>query len=344
MNNENKHSSMTFPIGTTHDGRNITGDFGQTPHILVGGCTGSGKTHFLHSLIRSLVESHSPAELRLVLFDARRVEFLDYAGLPHLLCRIARDTGEALAALRKLERKLERRLESYACTDCADIDEWNRRGDRGLHARIVAVVDEFSDYMCAGGAIVEPLVCRLATDGARAGIHLVMATSRFGSDEIFTDGILAAVPGRMAFRAIDADDSKRFLGAAGAECLAGRGDGFWRSAGGKPLRLQTPPVREENVENPVVEAFRLGFDEQPDSRDRRRNPGEQKQCPQVEPDSGELYCRALDVVRATGRASISTLQRRLGIGYKEALRAISLLEMRGIVGPQRGKGPREIRI
>lgn len=276
MNNENKHSSMTFPIGTTHDGRKITGDFGQTPHILVGGCTGSGKSNFLHSLVRSLMITYFPDELKLVLSDAKSVEFSDYAELPHLFCRIARDTGEALAALRKLERKLERRLESYACTDCADIDEWNRRGNRGLHARIVAVIDEFADYMCAEGAIVEPLVRRLATDGARAGIHLVMATSRFGSDEIFTDGILAAVPGRMAFRAIDADDSKRFLGAAGAECLAGRGDGFWRSAGGKPLRLQTPPVREENVENPVVEAFRLGFDEQPDSRDRRRNPGEQE--------------------------------------------------------------------
>lgn len=336
--------SMSFPVGTTHDGRKITGDFGQVPHILVGGSTGSGKSNFLHALIRWLVQSHSPDELKLVLSDAKRVEFVDYAELPHLLCRIAHETDEFIAAFRKLERKLERRLESYACTNCADIDEWNRRGNWGFHAHIVAVIDEFADYMCAEGAIVEPLVRRLATDGARAGIHLVIATSRFGSDEIFTDGILAAVPGRMAFRSIDSDDSKRFLGAAGAECLAGQGDGFWRSAGGKPLRLQTPPVREENVENPVVEAFRLGFDEQPDSRDRRRNPGEQEPCPQVEPDSGELYCRALDVVRATGRASISTLQRRLGIGYKEALRAISLLEMRGIVGPQCGKGPREIRI
>ena len=235
---------LAFPVGTTPDGREVTGDFGQTPHVLVGGIAGSGKTHFLHSLIRSLAESHSPAELRLVLFDARRVEFLDYAGLPHLLCRIARDTGEALSAFRKLERKLDRRLESYACTDCADIDEWNLRGDRGVHARIVAVVDAFSDYMCAKDAVVEPLVCRLATDGARAGIHLVIASSRSDCANIFTDAMLSAFPGRMAFRTSSRRSSERFAGVPDAAECKGLGDGLWREPSGELLRVQTPFLGE----------------------------------------------------------------------------------------------------
>ena len=222
---------LSFTAGTTPDGKTIVRDFARIPHVLVCGSTGSGKSNFLHSLIRSLVRDHSPDDVRFLLADPKRVEFSPYAALPHLLAPVIRDSTQAVQALRRLDGEMSRR---------------GADGSQTERPRIVVIIDEFSDFMIQEREIVEPLVTRVATSGAAGGIHLVIATSRPAST-VFTNGLLAAIPARLVFRLVGADDFAKRVGAPGAKDLAGRGDGFWREPCGELLRVRTPFVSEDEI-------------------------------------------------------------------------------------------------
>ena len=246
---------LSFPVGTTSDGRTITGNLATTPHILVGGAAGTGKSRFLHSLVCSLLKGRTPNEIRFALFDPKVVEFPQYEGLPHLFCPIVHNARQCVSSLRKLERKMERRLETYTCNDCADMDEWNSRQTRGRHADIVAVFDDVSDFLLQRRANVEPIILHLATSGAKAGIHLVLSTSRFGSVNIYTSEMLIRFPGRMAFRALTEGDSMRLIGSPDAAALADIGDAIWRKPSGELVHIKAPCLTNEAVEQSVADAI-----------------------------------------------------------------------------------------
>lgn len=247
--------SLAFLVGTTPDGRTITGNFATTPHILVGGTIGTGKSGFLHFMVCSLLTGRTPNEIRFVLFDPKIVEFPQYDGLPHLFCSIVHDARHCVSSLRKLERKMERRLETYACNDCADMDEWNSSRTRGRHAAIVVVFDDVSDFMLQCRADVEPILLRLMELGAKAGIHLVLSTTRFGSVNVYTEEMLIRFPGRMAFRAFTGEDSMRLIGSPDAAALEDIGDAIWREPSGDLVRVKAPCLSEEAVEQSVADAI-----------------------------------------------------------------------------------------
>ena len=324
---------LTFPVGMTPDGYTITGNLATTPHILVGGAAGTGKSLFLHSLVCSLLKGRTPNEIRFALFDPKVVEFPQYDGLPHLFCPIVHDARQCVVSLRKLERKMERRLETYACNDCADMDEWNSRRTRGRHAVIVAVFDDVSDFLLQYRANVEPIILHLATSGAKAGIHLVLSTTRFGSVNIYTSEMLIRFPGRMAFRSITGEDSIRLIGSPDAAALADIGDALWREPSGDLVRVKAPCLSEEAVEQSVADAISRS---PAVTRRQNRDASAKTLLDEV------LYERAKATILETGRAATSVLQRKLGIGYNDAAHLMDILEKRGVIGPPRGPGPRDI--
>ncbi len=324
---------LAFLVGTTPDGRTITENLATTPHILVGGTVGTGKSRFLHSLVCALLKDRSPDEIRFTLFDPKVVEFPQYDGLPHLFCPIVHDARHCVSSLRKLERKMERRLETYACNNCADMNEWNSRQARRRHAVIVAVFDDVSDFLLQRRADVEPIILHLAASGAKAGIHLVLSTTRFGSINIYTDEMLIRFPGRLAFRALTEGDSMRLIGSPEAAALTDMGDALWREPSGELVCVKAPCLSEEAVEQSVVDAVSRF------PRVTRRTTRDAS----VKPLPDEvLYERAKATILETGRAATSVLQRKLGIGYNDATRLMGLLEDRGAIGPLRGNRPREI--
>lgn len=324
---------LSFPVGTTPDGHTITGNLATTPHILVGGAAGTGKSCFLHSLVCSLLKDRTPDEIRFALFDPKVVEFPQYEKLPHLFCPIVHDARQCVVSLRKLERKMERRLETYACNDCADLDEWNGRQTRGRHAVIVAVFDDVSDFLLQCRADVEPIILHLATSGAKAGIHLVLSTTRFGSVNIYTDEMLIRFPGRMAFRALTEGDSMRLIGSPDAAALVDIGDAIWREPSGDLVRVKAPCLSEEAVEQSVADTI-----SHLPTVTRRQN---RDASAKILPDE-VLYERAKATILETRRAATSVLQRRLGIGYNVAGQLMDILEKRGVIGRSRGSGPRDI--
>lgn len=323
---------ITFPVGRTSDGGMIVGDFGETPNILVGGCTGSGKTNFLHSMIRSLIERHSPDELRIVLEDTKGTEFRDYDQVPHLFCPIIREPDRLGRVLAALERETELRLETFSAAGCRDIAAWNAANRKTRMPFVVVISDEVSDDMALFPGTVGPFAVRLATQRGVAGIHLVLSSSRFGSGDVFADAMLAAFGGRMAFHADSVDDLTRFLSEYRAEpSVPGRG--VWKDSSGELTSVQTPIVRENDIQRTISETIR---------RYHRRHFAVGCACRARFGTPEELFRQASKTVLETGQATACSLQRRLGIGDEEARRAMSLLEERGVVGPASGNGPRKI--
>ena len=228
---------------------------------------------------------------------------------------------------------MERRLETYACNDCADMDEWNSRRTRGRHAVIVAVFDDVSDFLLQCRADVEPIILHIATSGAKAGIHLVLSTTRFGSINIYTDEMLIRFPGRMAFRALTEGDSMRLIGSPDAAALVDIGDAIWREPSGDLVHVKAPCLTNEAVEQSVADAISRS---PAVTRRQNRDASAKTLLDEV------LYERAKATILETGRAATSVLQRKLGIGYNDAAHLMDILEKRGVIGPSRGPDPRDI--
>lgn len=327
-------------IGRTPDGENVVDDFAKLPHLIVGGATGQGKSCCLHTIIFGLVATHSPEDVRLILADPKRVEFAQYANLPHLGVPVIVETRSFTYVLRWLLVEMERRLKMLAAVDCSDIHQYNASG-RGRMPSIVVVVDEFADCMAEAAKEVVPPISRLTSLARAAGIHLILSTSR--PDRTVLPGeLVAGFPGRIAFRLAGADDSRTILGEGGAEKLAGRGDALYRRGDGQLIHLQGAYVGEAEQRRIVAQAMEqygtfaplFDFPKTVQASDQTAVRGGD--------DPEHLFEVALKVLKETGRASTAHFQRRLGIGYNHASRLLDLLEARGIIGPQKGPGSREI--
>jgi S-DNA-T family DNA segregation ATPase FtsK/SpoIIIE len=356
----NSPSKLTLALGKDLIGRNRVSDLCQMPHLLIAGSTGTGKSVFLNSLILSMLYKGTPDELKIVMIDPKRLELGLYEDIPHLLAPVVTDPKVASNVLRNATREMESRLKLLASRGVRNIDQYNRTFQKGQSLSlfdetentehkplpyIVIVIDELADLMMVDTTNVEESITRLAQMARAVGIHLILATQR-PSVDVITGLIKANFPARISFRVASKVDSRTILDANGAESLLGRGDMLYLPAGSARLnRMHGPFVTEDEI-TAVCDHWRSQANAVYNERLLEAPKDENAAGPDGEPDGeavdDDLYQEAVRVVCEAGRASTSTLQRRLRIGYGRAARLIDIMEKDGIVGPPDGTKPREV--
>jgi len=346
LHREGKRMEIPVILGKDITGEAQTIDLVQTPHLLIAGATGSGKSVCVNSMILSILYQRSPAEVRLMLIDPKIVELKLYNDIPHLLTPVITEPKRAFQALQYCIYEMERRYALLDSMGVRDIRSYNRRiRDRNIATErlpyIVVVIDEFADLMATTGKELESTVARLAAMSRAVGIHLVLATQR-PSIDVITGLIKANIPSRIAFMVASKMDSRIIIDMVGAEKLLGKGDMLYAGAVDPfPVRMQGAFVSEEEVEKVVEYVKGLG---EPDYIDDEIFYDEEEEAEPSLFDEGDdpLYEKALEIVYQQGKASASYIQRRLKIGYNRAARIVEMMEERGIVGPAQGSKPREI--
>ena len=333
-------------------GKDITGeaqviDLTATPHLLIAGATGAGKSVLVNALICSILYSRTPEQVRLLLIDPKIVELKLYNDVPHLLTPVITDPKRAFQALQYCLYEMERRYALLDQLGVRDIRSYNRRLvereeklSHGPLPYLVIVIDEFADLMATTGKELEATLARLAAMARAVGIHIVLATQR-PSIDVITGLIKANIPSRIAFMVAGKFDSRIIIDAVGAEKLLGRGDMLFVPAwDSNPLRIQGALVSEEEVERITEKVRELG---EPDYIDEDILFDDEETELVLEPGGNDpMMDQALEIVAAAGKASASYLQRKLKIGYNRAARLVEEMEQRGIVGPANGSKPREI--
>jgi len=332
-------------------GKDITGegqiiDLVQTPHLLIAGATGSGKSVCVNSIICSILYKRKPEEVKLILIDPKIVELKLYNNVPHLLTPVITEPKKAFQALQYCIYEMERRYAFLDTLGVRDIRSYNRKiKNKNLATLpmpyIVIVIDEFADLMATTGKELEATLARLAAMSRAVGIHIVLATQR-PSIDVITGLIKANIPSRIAFMVAGKFDSRIILDAVGAEKLLGKGDMLFTSAWDPNLiRIQGAYLSEEEVERITDHVKTLG---EPEYIDDEIFFEEEEDDFTLESDTGydPLMEKALEIVSVAGKASASYLQRRLKIGYNRAARLVEDMEKRGIVGPQNGSKPRDV--
>jgi len=334
-------------LGKDISGGNQIIDLTRTPHLLIAGSTGSGKSVCVNSLIGSILYSRTPREVKMIMVDPKIVELKLYNDIPHLLTPVITNPKRAIQALQWCLSEMERRYSLLDTQGVRDIKTFNKRVvDRNLATEplpyIVVIVDEFADLMATSGKELEAIVARLAAMSRAVGIHLVLATQR-PSVDVITGLIKANFPSRIAFMVAGKTDSRIIIDSVGAEKLLGRGDMLFTSAWDPfPSRMQGAFLAEEEVERLAEYVKTLGEPEYID--DEMFIDEEDSEEFQLQSSSGDdpMYEKALEIVVSSRKASASYLQRRLKIGYNRAARLVEDMESRGIVGPANGSKPRDL--
>ena len=347
LQREGKRPEIPVVMGKDISGEAQTLDLTQTPHLLIAGATGSGKSVCVNAMILSILYQLSPAECRLILIDPKIVELKLYNDIPHLLTPVITEPKRAFQALQYCIYEMERR---YACLDSMgvrDIRNYNKRiKERNIAQEympyIVIIIDEFADLMATTGKELESTVARLAAMSRAVGVHLVLATQR-PSIDVITGLIKANIPSRIAFMVASKMDSRIIIDMVGAEKLLGKGDMLYAGVVDPfPIRMQGAFVSEEEVEAVVAHVKTLG---EPDYIDDEifYDEEEEEVDPSLFSDGNDpLYEKALEIVLQQGKASASYIQRRLKIGYNRAARLVEEMEHKGVVGPPQGSKPREV--
>jgi len=335
-------------LGKDISGGNQIIDLTRTPHLLIAGSTGSGKSVCVNSLICSILFKKSPWDVKLMLVDPKIVELKLYNDIPHLLTPVITEPKRAFQAVQWCLYEMERRYALLDSMGVRDIKSFNRRiKEREIATSklpyIVLVIDEFADLMATSGKELEAIVARLAAMSRAVGIHLVLATQR-PSIDVITGLIKANFPSRIAFMVASKTDSRIIIDMMGAEKLLGKGDMLFTSAWDPfPSRMQGAFLAEDEVERVVSYVKTLGEPEYIDDEIFLEEEDEYSNDSSGESSfSDPLYNKSLDIVVQAGKASASYLQRRLKIGYNRAARLVEEMEIRGIVGPQNGSKPREV--
>ena len=325
-------------------------DLVKTPHMLIAGATGSGKSVCVNSLILSILYKRSFEDVKMILVDPKVVELKLYNNIPHLLTPVITEPKKALQALQWCLCEMERRYALLDGMGVRDISNYNIKiREQKICTEklpyIVVIIDEFADLMATSGKELENIVARLTAMSRAVGIHLVLATQR-PSVNVITGLIKANIPTRIAFMVASRTDSNIIIDTVGAEKLLGRGDMLYASAvDPAPIRIQGTFVSDQEVENVVTAVKDYGepdyideeiFVEDDDEDSARDLFGEPMS------DDDPLYDQALEIVVQSGKASASYIQRRLKIGYNRAARLVEEMEERGIVGPANGSKPREV--
>ncbi|UFW41876.1 DNA translocase FtsK [Bradyrhizobium sp. WSM471] len=371
-------AKLPLCLGKTIGGDPVIIDLARTPHMLIAGTTGSGKSVAINTMILSLVYRLRPDQCRLIMVDPKMLELSVYDGIPHLLTPVVTDPKKAVVALKWAVREMEERYKNMAKLGVRNIDGYNTRllelkakGEeptRTVHTGfdketgkaiyeeeklsldplpyIVIIVDEMADLMMVAGKDIEGAVQRLAQMARAAGLHVILATQR-PSVDVITGTIKANFPTRIAFQVTSKIDSRTILGEMGAEQLLGQGDMLYMAGGGRISRVHGPFASDEEVEKVVRHLKTQG---QPEYLEAvtAEEPSEDEDGAVFDASAmgadggGDLFSQAVAIVKRDRKASTSYIQRRLQIGYNRAASLMERMELEGIVGPANHAGKREI--
>ncbi len=340
-------SKLKIALGQDVSGQPVSANLETMPHLLIAGATGSGKSVCINAVIACLLCNATPAELRMTMVDPKRVELVNFNGIPHLTRPVVVEVQDAVAALKEAVAEMDRRFTLFAKKSARNIEIYNHivagaSGEEKLPYLIV-IVDELADLMMVAAEEVERAITRLAQMARATGIHLILATQR-PSVDVVTGLIKANFPSRISFAVTSQVDSRVVLDAQGAEKLLGRGDMLYMSSdSSKLVRLQGCFVSDREMERIVTHWKELAPPPPESARPQMpTGPLLQEtlwggQVPvQKDGEQDDLLPQAIDVVQASGKASVSLLQRKLRIGYSRAARLMELLEEKGYVGPDAG--------
>ena len=373
-------SSLTLALGHDIAGAPVVADLGKMPHLLVAGTTGSGKSVGVNCMLVSLLYKSSPEHVRMILVDPKMLELSVYEGIPHLLTPVITDMKDAANGLRWCVAEMERRYKLMSLLGVRNLAGYNRKVSDAMAAgaaiddptwnpdqlsmtpveeqvcptleplpRIVVVIDEFADMMMIVGKKVEELIARIAQKARAAGIHLILATQR-PSVDVITGLIKANIPTRIAFSVSSKVDSRTILDQGGAEQLLGSGDMLYLPAGSSvPVRVHGAFCSDEEVHRVVADWTRRG---QPEYIEGLLDEGgltpvtagelQSAAAENEDPEADALYDEAVHYVTKSRRASISSVQRKLRIGYNRAARLIETMEQTGVVSEMGSNGQREV--
>ncbi len=341
---------LEVPLGKDIPGKPIMCNIAKMPHLLIAGSTGSGKSVCINTILTSILCKASPDDVRMILVDPKVVELSVYNGIPHLLMPVVTDPRKASNALKWAVIEMERRYKCFSESGCRDLAGYNEylkyNGEKPLPL-ILIVIDELADLMTVAAKEVEDQIARLAAMARAAGLHLLIATQR-PSVDVITGVIKSNVPSRIAFAVSSGVDSRTILDSVGAEKLLGKGDMLYAPLSApKPVRGQGAFVSDKEVEDIVKflkENYGTLYDE--DIIKAVETPaasgGSSGSSDAGGSDEDDLLDQAVNIVIEAGNASVSILQRRLGVGYPRAARLIDVLEQRHIIGPFEGSKPRKV--
>ncbi|MFL6416084.1 MAG: DNA translocase FtsK [Bryobacteraceae bacterium] len=356
-------SKMTIALGKDINGRIKAASLETMPHLLIAGSTGSGKSVMLNAMIMSFLYKATPDEVRMIMVDPKRVELGMYEGIPHLLTPVITEPKKATNALRNAVLEMERRLKLLAAQGVRNIDQYNRKmtslrkEPRSLFDEqsevdeeetrplpyVLILIDELADLMMLERANVEECITRLAQMARAVGMHLVLATQR-PSVDVITGLIKANFPSRISFRVATRVDSRTVLDSMGAEHLLGKGDMLFLPPGSSRLTRVHGAYVTEAETNSVVDFWKAQAEPEYDESFLLTPPSEEdlEDAEAFDGEQDPMYQDAVRVVLELGKASTSTLQRRLRLGYGRAARILDMMQREGIIGPPDGSKPREV--
>jgi S-DNA-T family DNA segregation ATPase FtsK/SpoIIIE len=343
---------LTLALGKSVSGDTMVTDLATMPHLLIAGATGTGKSVGLNCMIASILFKSTPAEVRMILIDPKRLELGVYEDIPHLLAPVVTDPKIAANVLKWAVAEMEKRIRKLASEGVRNIEQFNNiiRAEKGGSARgedgeelsplhyIVIIIDELADLMMVSSHEVEESITRLAQMARAVGIHLILATQR-PSVDVLTGLIKANFPSRISFRVAARVDSRTILDSIGAEHLLGKGDMLFLPPGSARLtRIHGAYVSEQEIARLTSYLRKTG---KPSYDETVGKPEKSAEAVDVE-DRDDLFDEAVRFVVQSGQASTSMLQRRFRIGFSRAGRLVDIMEREGIIGPADGSKPREI--
>ena len=351
---DKRDNKLAVALGKDIAGESKCCEINKTPHLLVAGATGSGKSVCMNCIIGSILMRAKPDEVKLIMVDPKKVELSMYNGIPHLLQPVVTDPKKASIALQKVVQEMEHRYDLFSDSHTKNIESYNayltkknqsmpEESRYPLLPYIVVIIDELADLMLVARKEVEDSIMRITQMARAAGIHLIVATQRPSTD-VITGVIKANIPSRISFAVSSQIDSRTILDMGGAEKLIGKGDMLFLPMGESiPQRIQGAFVSEEEIQKIVDFVCSQHSAVYDDKFNLDTSSSTHSDIDKDDVDNDDpLYNDVVEFVVSTGKASASLLQRRFKIGYNRAARLVDQLEERGIVGPQQGSKPREV--
>ena len=342
--NDEDNFPLSVALGKDVSGESIFTRIDKTPHLLIAGSTGSGKSVCVNTIITSILLKNKPDKVKLIMIDPKMVELSIYDGIPHLLTSVVTDPIKAADVLHKVVLEMENRYREFARARVRNMEGYNKIAAKDSDYKelpyIVVIIDELADLMMVSSKEVEESIARIAQKARAAGIHMIIATQR-PSVDVITGVIKTNIPSRIAFAVSSSIDSRTILDKSGAETLLGKGDMLYLSAdSSKPVRIQGAFLSDEEVEK-VVDYVKSQSEAQ---YNPNMTPSEVSSQGGVSSDDevDPIYKEVLLFIAKTQKASASLLQRRFKIGYNRAARIIDMLEEDGYIGPVDGSKPRKV--